>query len=237
MSNITSFVGHAPAKDRVAFWRGTLAAYGGSGRSVRQFCQERGLRESAFYFWRRTIARRDGLAAAPPRKPALAFVPLRVEPRPVFPAPPTGGESFQVELRGGRVLRLPASMPAGRLAEVLHALEGQTGMIGTTHPVQIWVATAPVDMRKSFDGLAEHVRAFLGRDPLCGHMFVFRNRTGRATEDPLVGPATAWPSTTSGWRKALSASPVPIEKCLTLEASQLLQLLAGKPVILQAAAG
>jgi hypothetical protein len=35
------------------------------------------------------------------------------------------GETLQVELRGGRVLRLPASMPAARLAEVLHALEGQ----------------------------------------------------------------------------------------------------------------
>jgi transposase len=31
-------------------------------------------------------------------------------------------------------------------------------------------------MRKSFDGLAEHVRAFLGHDPLCGSMFVFRNK-------------------------------------------------------------
>jgi hypothetical protein len=34
-------------------------------------------------------------------------------------------ESLQVELRGGRVLRLPASMSAARLAEVLHALEGR----------------------------------------------------------------------------------------------------------------
>ena len=44
--------------------------------------------------------------------------------------------------------------------------------------VQVWVATAPVDMRRSFDGLAEHVRAFLGGDPLSGNMFVFRNRSG-----------------------------------------------------------
>lgn len=42
--------------------------------------------------------------------------------------------------------------------------------------VSVWVATQPVDMRKSFDGLAEHVRAFLGHDPLCGSMFVFRNK-------------------------------------------------------------
>ncbi len=44
--------------------------------------------------------------------------------------------------------------------------------------VQVWVATTPVDMRKSFDGLAEVVRAFLGRDPLSGNLFVFRNRGG-----------------------------------------------------------
>jgi hypothetical protein len=29
--------------------------------------------------------------------------------------------------------------------------------------VQVWVATTPVDIRKSFDGLAEVVRSFLGR--------------------------------------------------------------------------
>ena len=43
--------------------------------------------------------------------------------------------------------------------------------------VEVWVATSPVDMRKSFDALAEVVRASLGRDPLCGSMFVFRNRS------------------------------------------------------------
>jgi len=42
-----------------------------------------------------------------------------VEPRAIVE------ESFKIDLRGGRVLRLPASMPAARLAEVLHALEGQ----------------------------------------------------------------------------------------------------------------
>jgi transposase len=45
--------------------------------------------------------------------------------------------------------------------------------------VQVWVATTPVDMRKSFDSLAEVVRNFLGRDPLSGHLFVFRNKGGQ----------------------------------------------------------
>lgn len=45
--------------------------------------------------------------------------------------------------------------------------------------INVWVATAPVDMRRSFDGLAEHVRVFLGHDPLCGSMFVFRNKNAQ----------------------------------------------------------
>jgi transposase len=45
--------------------------------------------------------------------------------------------------------------------------------------VQVWVATTPVDMRKSFDGLAEVVKSFLGHDPLSGSLFVFRNKRGQ----------------------------------------------------------
>jgi transposase len=43
---------------------------------------------------------------------------------------------------------------------------------------QVWVATTPVDMRKSFDSLAEVVQSFLGHDPLSGNLFVFRNKGG-----------------------------------------------------------
>jgi len=51
-------------------------------------------------------------------------------------------------------------------------------MIGDLQDVQVWLATTPVDMRKSFDSLAEVVRNFLAHDPLSGHLFVFRNRGG-----------------------------------------------------------
>src|SRR6266513_974534 len=44
---------------------------------------------------------------------------------------------------------------------------------------QVWIATQPVDMRKSFDSLAEVVRTFLGQDPLSGSMFVFRNKSSQ----------------------------------------------------------
>jgi transposase len=53
-------------------------------------------------------------------------------------------------------------------------------MIGASaHGVEVWLATQPVDMRKSFDGLAEVVRTFLGHDPLSGNLFVFRNKSSQ----------------------------------------------------------
>ena len=50
--------------------------------------------------------------------------------------------------------------------------------------VKVYVATAPCNLRKSFDGLSNEVRQTLGKDPLCGHVFVFLNR--RKTQVKLV---------------------------------------------------
>ena len=44
--------------------------------------------------------------------------------------------------------------------------------------VRVYVAAQPADLRKSFDGLSALVTAQFGQDPLCGHLFVFRNRRG-----------------------------------------------------------
>jgi transposase len=41
---------------------------------------------------------------------------------------------------------------------------------------RIWVYLQPQDGRKGMDGLAAVVRTHLGRDPLGGDLFVFRNR-------------------------------------------------------------
>ena len=43
---------------------------------------------------------------------------------------------------------------------------------------RIWVCVDPIDGRKSFDGLAAVVSTHLGRDPLSGDLFVFKNRRG-----------------------------------------------------------
>jgi transposase len=49
-------------------------------------------------------------------------------------------------------------------------------MLSFPPAVQIWLATAATDLRKSFDTLAELVRQHLRHDPLSGHVFVFRNQ-------------------------------------------------------------
>ena len=41
---------------------------------------------------------------------------------------------------------------------------------------RVFLATAPTDMRKSFDGLYALVENVLEEAPLSGHLFVFRNR-------------------------------------------------------------
>lgn len=51
-------------------------------------------------------------------------------------------------------------------------------MLNFPPAVRIWLGAAPVDLRKSFDGLAEQVRQYLHNDPLSGHVFVFRNKRG-----------------------------------------------------------
>lgn len=42
--------------------------------------------------------------------------------------------------------------------------------------VRVYVATAPCNLRRSFEGLTNEVRATLEMDPLNGHVFVFLNR-------------------------------------------------------------
>ena len=44
--------------------------------------------------------------------------------------------------------------------------------------VRVFVASVPVDLRRSFDSLAACTQELLEQDPLSGHLFVFRNRPG-----------------------------------------------------------
>ena len=97
-----------------------------------------------------------------------------------------------------------------------------------TGNVSVWLATAPVDMRRSFDGLAEHVRAFLGHDPLSGSMFVFRNRSAQRVK------ILWWDHSGGGLaiyykrlEKGTFQFPSGQEKALAIDSATLMRLLSG----------
>lgn len=103
---------------------------------------------------------------------------------------------------------------------------------GKIQGVQVWVATMPVDMRKSFDSLAEMVRSRLGHDPLSGHLFVFRNRGGHLVK------VLWWDHdglTIYYKRLERGTFPFPASNagCVTITAAELLRLLSGATLATQ----
>lgn len=57
-------------------------------------------------------------------------------------------------------------------------------MILLPRSIRIYVAMAPANLRKSFEGLSNEVRSVLSGDPLSGHVFLFLNR--RRTQVKLL---------------------------------------------------
>ena len=100
-------------------------------------------------------------------------------------------------------------------------------MIGAD--VRVWLATQPVDMRKSFDGLAEVVRAFLGHDPLGGSLFVFRNRNAQRVKILWYadGGLTIYYKRLDRGTFQFPAAAHPGETSLAISSSDLVKLLAG----------
>ena len=85
----------------------------GAGCRFRAYCAKHGVKDPAFYWWRAELARRDATRSA------ADFVPIVVEPAAAVPA-----EGMTLELRGGRALRLPASLTMEKIGELVRAIEG-----------------------------------------------------------------------------------------------------------------
>jgi transposase len=61
-----------------------------------------------------------------------------------------------------------------------------------TNPAVIWLAVAPVDMRRGIDGLSMLVQQALGQAPCSGSAFVFRNRSGNRIKVLLWDGTGIW---------------------------------------------
>jgi transposase len=100
--------------EREGQWRGHLAAWQRSGSSQAAYCRQHGLAQADFSWWKGEIARRDTRTAAA----APAFVPVSV-----MSMPQVAPYSFELSLRGGRVLRFDQRVDAAALGAVLRVLE------------------------------------------------------------------------------------------------------------------
>ena len=96
------------------YWRGVLGRFSKSGLSVRGFCRREKVSEPTFYAWRRVIRQRDG----EPKREAPAFVPVVV-----CDEPAVHDAAIIIEWPCGRTLRVPATIAADRLAELVRAVE------------------------------------------------------------------------------------------------------------------
>ena len=83
--------------DRRQYWQGIVAEQEASGKSVREYCRERDLKEHSFYWWRHRLREEEPVSFA------------LVEPKPAAPTP-----KLELALSSGEVLRIPADVESLR---------------------------------------------------------------------------------------------------------------------------
>jgi transposase len=117
------------AKESV--WRSVIEELGASELSVPAFCEEQSLSPTSLYRWRRELEQRDHArqAVVPP-----LFVPVKVRAPAVPPPRPRRGadvpaaerrdSALEIELAGGRRVRVLGDVDGALLAKVVTVLEG-----------------------------------------------------------------------------------------------------------------
>ena len=114
-------------------WRNRLLAQADSGLSTAQWCRENKISTSLFYFWKRTIAQRDGYPKKPMQKVATiskssaAFVRVRVTPSATVAAvAPMAAGLIEILLGNGLAVYVAPGFDEPTLARVLDVLEART---------------------------------------------------------------------------------------------------------------
>jgi hypothetical protein len=127
--------------ERQVYWEEAMRRWRESGQSVREFCRNEGVRESAFYFWRRELVRRSQSTDAvrgsrppvsplttAPRSPKRAssqhrsipsFLPVHV----VEDAAAEATNGVEIILAHGRTVRVRSGFDRQTLVDVLAVLE------------------------------------------------------------------------------------------------------------------
>jgi hypothetical protein len=133
-------VRHSGSERRV-YWEEVMRRWRESGQSVREFCRNEGVRESAFYFWRRELARRSQSTDAvrgscPPASPLTTAsrspkrassqhrsIPSFLAVHVVEDATAKATNGIEILLAHGRTLRVRSGFDRQTLIDVLAVLE------------------------------------------------------------------------------------------------------------------
>ena len=130
------------------YWEEVVRRWREGGQSVRGFCRAEGLRESAFYFWRRELTRggdrvdagngsrpqarpmtpvsRSSTQVSPRHGPAPSFLPVKVVgPASGCPGVAEAIHGVETVLAQGRTVRVRAGFDRQTLADILAVLEVQ----------------------------------------------------------------------------------------------------------------
>jgi transposase-like protein len=97
-----------------ARWRSLIAAQEQSGESVARFAERRGLNSATLYWWRSRLRSRE--------REQPEFVPIEIFGA-ERPAAAAIDGVFELELAGGRRLRVPPRFDADELARLIVAVE------------------------------------------------------------------------------------------------------------------
>ena len=96
-----------------AAWRRRVDRHSESGQSVRAWCRRHRVKEAAFHWWRRELARRDA------ESEASSFVPVHLTDEPAR----GGNPQIEIELTDGRRVRVTGTVDREMLTQVLDVLE------------------------------------------------------------------------------------------------------------------
>lgn len=124
-------------KSKEAYWQQKFDEHRQSGLSIRAFCHKHGLTETAFYFWRRELTRRQVERPSKPRRRRALFVPIRVAPGFVpkesglrrgeteAPSRHVGSGEIAIALGDGRRIHLTPPVDKQTLGDILAVMEAR----------------------------------------------------------------------------------------------------------------
>jgi transposase len=91
-------------------------------------------------------------------------------------------------------------------------------------------------MRQGFDRLAARVREYLHHNPLGGHLFVFRNKSGQRVK-VLWWDGSGLVLYYKRLERGEFRFPASEEAAVAIDSAQLLQLLSGSEIVMRRACG